>query len=118
MAGGRNLKVAEAMREELTQLLREDVKDPRLTIDGLMTVSYVEVSGDLGVATVRVSFIGTPEKQVSAALAALERVAGFLRGEIGRRLNMRRAPEIRFVQDKSGEYAAHIDELLKNDSHD
>ena len=94
-------RLAEAMREELSSLLAREVKDPRVAAAGLVTVTRVEVAADLGVAKVGVSALG--------------RVAGWLRGEVGRRLSLRRAPELRFVQDRGGQHAEKIDRLLKGE---
>ena len=108
-------RLAEAMREELSSLLAREVKDPRVAAAGLVTVTRVEVAADLGVAKVGVSFLGGDDVRTRAALAALGRVAGWLRGEVGRRLSLRRAPELRFVHDRGGEHAEKIDRLLKGE---
>jgi ribosome-binding factor A len=110
---GRRERLEAAMRDELAPLLRE-VRDPRVAKAGLMTLTRVELSKDYAVAKVGVSFVGgsgDPE----AAMAAIGKVAGYLRGELGRKLNLRHAPELRFAHDRAGEYAAHIDALLKDD---
>jgi ribosome-binding factor A len=107
-------RLAAAVQAELAAIVGTHVKDPRVARAGLMTVTKVEVSKDNRVAKVGVSFIGG-EGDPDEAVAALGRVAGFLRGEVGRRLGVRHAPELRFVHDRSGEYAARIDALLKED---
>jgi ribosome-binding factor A len=112
--GGRKVRLAGAIQTELAQLIARDVRDPRVARAGLATVTKVELSDDLAVAKVGVSFVGG-EGAPADAVKALGRVAGFLRGEVGRRLTLRHAPELRFVHDRSGEHAARIDALLKGE---
>jgi ribosome-binding factor A len=111
----RAARLGQAIREELSLLIQREVKDPRVKAAGLCTVTRVEVAGDLGVAKVGLSFVGGTEEQAAAAMKALGKVAGWLRGEIGRALSLRRAPELRFVHDRGGEHADLIDRLLKGD---
>jgi ribosome-binding factor A len=103
------------MKHELAQLVSREVKDPRVHAAGLVTVTRIELSGDLSHARVGVSFIGGDAAAAEKAMEALGRVAGFLRGEVGRRLGLRHAPELKFIHDRSGEHAAHIDALLRGD---
>lgn len=110
---GRRERIEAAMRDELAPLLR-DVKDPRVAKAGLMTLTRVELTRDLSVAKVGVSFVGG-EGDPAEAIKALVKVAGYLRGELGRKLALRHAPELRFAHDRAGEYAAKIDALLKED---
>lgn len=110
----RSVRLASAIQTELAQLIPAEVKDPRVARAGLLTVTKVEVSGDSRVAKVGISFVGG-QGDPALAIEALSRSAGFLRGEVGRRLALRHAPELRFVHDRSGEHAAHIDALLKED---
>lgn len=110
---GRRDRLEGAIRDELAKLMGE-VRDPRVAKAGLATVTRVELAGDLAVAKVGVSFVGG-EGKPDAAIQALSKVAPYLRGEVGRRLGLRHAPELRFAHDRAGEYAAHIDALLKED---
>ena len=112
---GRAERVAAAIKGELAMLLLREVKDPRVEQAGLVTVTQVEVTRDLRLATVLVSFAGADLEAATQAIAALSRLTGYLRGELARRLTLRRAPDLRFVHDRSAEYAAHIDALLKDD---
>ena len=111
----RAARIAEALRDELSRLIRLEVKDPRIGAAGLLTVSGVRVSGDLGHAEVGISFAGGDPKNAEAAMKALGRVAGWLRGEAGRALGIKHAPELRFHHDRSGEALAHIEALLRDD---
>ena len=105
-------RVAGNVRAALAELLLEEVKDPRVQAAGLVTVTEVRVSKDLRYADVSVSFVGG-EGGPAAALQGLACAAGFLRGELGRRLDLKFAPELRFHHDRSAEHVAEIDRLLK-----
>ena len=97
------------MREEIATFLANDVKDPR--VNGLVTVTAVEVSRDLRHARVFVSVLGA-ESQRAATFDGLDAVATHLRGRVGRALRLRVAPEIEFKNDESIAHAAHIEQLL------
>ncbi|MEZ4330915.1 MAG: 30S ribosome-binding factor RbfA [Myxococcota bacterium] len=93
-------RVAEQIRAELSQILRDEVRDPRIR---LMTVTRVKLAVDLGAATIFYSPLGEdPDAPRRAELAAaMKSVAGFLRRQLSRRLALRRTPELRFVLDES-----------------
>jgi len=102
-------KVNSLLRQELSELLRREIKDPRLS--GLISITYVEITPDLKTARVFVSSLGgTAEKD--AILQTLSSASRFLRGELGRTINMRYTPELEFCWDDSIERGAHILELL------
>jgi len=102
-------RVAEAVREEIAAALAGGVKDPRVT--GMVTVTGVEMSRDLGAATVFVSIYGTDAEQAST-LEGLQATSHKLRGPVGRALKLRVAPYINFKQDDSIARAARIESLL------
>ena len=102
-------RVAEAIRVEVATFLSQDVKDPRIV--GLVTVTGVDVSRDLHVATVFVSIYGSASEQ-AATRDGLDSVASHLRARIGRALRLRVAPEIVFKPDESIARAARIETLL------
>jgi ribosome-binding factor A len=102
-------RVAEAIRVEVATFLNQDVKDPRVV--GLVTVTGVDVSRDLRVATVYVSIYGSEAEQ-SATRDGLASVANHLRARVGRALHLRLAPEIVFKPDESIARAARIESLL------
>ena len=110
--GGRRPRLEGAIRDELALILGRESVDPKVQRAGLLTVTKVELSVDNTVAKVGLSFVGG-EGDPDEAVASIAKRAGYLRGEIGRRLTLRHAPELRFLHDKSGAYAAHIDALLK-----
>jgi ribosome-binding factor A len=102
-------RVAEAIRVEVATFLSQDVKDPRIV--GLVTVTGVDVSRDLRVATVFVSIYGS-ETERAATMDGLGSVANHLKARLGRALRLRVAPEIVFKQDESVARAARIETLL------
>src|SRR5579863_9698367 len=108
VAGHRHERLAGEIRQEISAMLAGELKDPRLA--GLATVTEVRMSPDLKQAKVYVSVFGTPAEQDSA-LKGLRSAAGFVRHELSERLQIRRAPELFFVLDRSEEYAQRIDQL-------
>ena len=118
MAGSRKERVAAALRDELAELIVREIKDPRIHAAGPLTVTQVKLVDDLRVATVLVSFVGGSDEAATAAIVALGAAAGFLRGEVARRLTLRRAPELRFLHDRSAAAVARIDALLRGDGGD
>lgn len=106
----RSNRVAEQVRKEITQMLIKDVNDPRVKA---ITVTGVEVTGDLQQATIFYSVLGD-EKVRDDARIGLEKSKGFMRKEIGSRIRLRKTPELMFEIDTSVEYGSRIDELLRN----
>ncbi len=90
-------------------MISGELKDPRI---GFATVTRVDLSGDLHHARVLVSVLGSPEAQ-EATLAGLSSAAGYVRREIGRRLRLRRAPELVFILDHGAEEGEKIEALLQ-----
>jgi len=113
----RTERVNELIRHELSDLLLRDLRDPRL--DGLISITRVEVTPDLSNARIYVSVMSETADQAEA-LKALNAAAGYLHKELVHRLEMRRVPFLSFVLDKSIEEGAavlaHIDEALRQDS--
>ena len=112
-AGGsqRQLRVGELIRHEMAELLsRGDIHDPVVEAH-MITVPEVRMSPDLRLATIYVMPLGgRDEKNV---VAALERNKRYVRGEIGRRVNLKFAPEIRFRVDERFDEAERIEKLLR-----
>ena len=103
-------KVAHRMRREVAEILQRKVRDPR--VSAMVSVTDVEVTQDLSFAKIYVSVMGKPE-EVAASLEALAHAAGFVRHELGERLDLREVPEVRFVHDTSLDRGARVEELLK-----
>jgi ribosome-binding factor A len=108
--GHRHERVAEEIRHEVSAMLAGELKDPRLA--SLVTVTEVRVTPDLKHARVFVSVMGTDAEQAST-LAGLAAAAGYVRHELTERLQMRRAPEVHFLLDRTEEYGQYIEELLR-----
>jgi len=104
----RKNKIAAEIQRIVNELLLAEVKDPRLTG---VTVSAVEVSGDLGVATVFFSTISLDDDP-SDVREGFERARGFFRSRVAEALQLRRVPELRFRHDTSARRAAEISRLI------
>jgi len=105
----RSEKVAEAIHEEISTLLINGVKDPRV---GLVTVTSVKLTDDLRHATVYFSVRGADAERKDGEVG-LNSAKGFLRREVGKLLRMRFVPEIVFKYDDSVAYGNHIESILK-----
>ena len=108
MAGKRRARLNEQLKRELTALIQFEVRDPRV---GAITVTDVDVTPDLYHAKVFFTLHGDEDDR-RKALAGLQAAAGFLRGELGRRMHIRRAPELHFTFDDTLAHALHIERLL------
>ncbi|MDD2573153.1 MAG: 30S ribosome-binding factor RbfA [Bacillota bacterium] len=103
-------RLSEEIKREVSDILRNGVKDPR--VNPLISITQVQVSRDLSYARIYVSLFGS-EKAKKDALEGLERARGFVRRELGGRLKLRNVPEVSFLVDDSIEYGSHINQLLK-----
>ncbi|WAA10757.1 30S ribosome-binding factor RbfA [Fervidibacillus albus] len=101
-------QVGEQMKKELSDIISRKIKDPRI---GFVTVTDVEVSGDLQQAKVYISVLGG-EAERENTLIGLAKAKGFIRSEIGRRIRLRKTPEIFFEFDESIDYGNRIETLL------
>lgn len=108
MSSLRIAKVQELMKQEVSQIILRELKDPRI---GFVTVTKVDITPDLREAKIYVSLMGTEEEK-QASFAGLESSLGFVRREIGHRIKMRYTPQISFAVDTSLDYGTHIQSLL------
>ncbi|MGI6343723.1 MAG: 30S ribosome-binding factor RbfA [Bacillota bacterium] len=99
----------ELLKTEISDIIQNSIKDPRV---GFASITSVEVSNDLRHAKVYVSVLGT-EQEKQDTLTALNRAAGFVRSEVGKRISLRHTPEILFRPDSSIEHGAHINAILR-----
>lgn len=106
----RQERVAQQIRRELSDLFREGLRDIRLG-ETLMSVTDVRVTKDLSVATVYVSVLGDEAEQATA-MSVVDRSTGYIRKEIGQRIQLRHVPELRFVLDHSLERGVRVLTLL------
>lgn len=104
----RTQQVGEMLRAELDDIIRKEVKDPRI---GFFSITHVDVPTDLRTARVFVSVLGS-DREREETLDALQQAAGFVRFHLKPRLRMRQIPEIIFKGDQSMAYAAEISEAL------
>jgi ribosome-binding factor A len=102
-------RVGEAMRDVIAELLAREIKDPRI---GMITLVGVDVSPDLRHARIHFGCLGDEEAR-RRSLAGLQSAAGFMRGQLARRLRLRYAPELTFVPDTTAEEADRLASLLK-----
>lgn len=106
----RTSRIAEEIKRELSDLIRNHIKDPRLP--EFVSVTAVKVTKDLRYAKVYVSVLGDEGKKKDT-LAALESAAGFIRHEIGQRINLRYTPEFSFKLDDSIEHGMYLSKLIE-----
>ena len=109
MATRRVLKAAEAIREVIGMSILRDIQDPRVSD---VTITYVEVSGDMQQAKVHVSIMGTDTKQ-KLCLKGLQSAAGFFQRKIADRIQARYTPRVLFVLDKGVKHSIQIAKLLR-----
>ena len=108
MAKYRQGRINDEFQKEVAMILR-DVKDPRVS-GAFISVTAAEVTPDLKYAKVYYSSLMGDKKEVKLGLRA---AAGFIRGQIARRMNLRITPEITFIEDGSIEYGAKISKILE-----
>ncbi|QQS54266.1 MAG: 30S ribosome-binding factor RbfA [Candidatus Competibacteraceae bacterium] len=104
----RTRRVGEQIRRELADLIRAELRDPRLT---LVSMTSVEVSRDLAYARIYVTSMGEPAERVEQ-VAELNRAAPLLRRELGRRMHIRIVPKLEFRYDEVVERAARLSALI------
>ena len=105
----KNTRINEEVMRELSNIIRLEVKDPR--ISPVTSVVSVEVAPDLKTCKAYISVLGDDEA-VKKTLEGLKSSAGFIRRELARRINLRNTPEITFVSDQSIAYAAKMSKLI------
>lgn len=102
-------RVAEQVRREIAELIRSEVKDPRV---GMISITDVEVTPDYAHAKVFFSTLGG-SAQVAEVLAGLSKASGFLRRELGKRIRIHTTPQLHFVFDESLERGMDMDQLIR-----
>lgn len=105
----RSVRVADLLKQEVSDIIRNEIKDPRI---GFVTVTSVDLSQDLRHAKIYISVLGSEDER-SKSLQGLESAKGFIRSQLGRRIRIRHIPELMFRNDESFAYAAHIAEVMK-----
>ena len=108
-------RIGNVIRNELSTLIRRDLRDPRVS---LASILEVEVSRDLHYAKVRVSVLGE-DGQRDTVMEGLRHASSFLRRRLGQNLRLRVVPELEFILDRGAEYSRQITDLLEDlDIHD
>lgn len=105
----KNTRVNSEVQRELSNIIRGEIKDPR--ISPLTSVVMVEVAPDLKTCKAYISVLGDEEAQKNT-LEGLKSALGFIRRQLAKNLNLRNTPEIRFILDQSIEYGVHMSRLI------
>lgn len=107
-------RVSGLIQEVLAELLKKNIRDPRLA---MATISSVKMSRDLKLARIYFTIYGDSQKSEEAA-QGFESALGFIKRSLARRLGLRYMPNLKFFYDESFEYGSHIDQLLEKLSTD
>ncbi|RCX11405.1 ribosome-binding factor A [Anaerobacterium chartisolvens] len=107
----RTSRISEEVKREISNIIQNELKDPRLP--GLLSIISANVTRDLRYAKVYVSVMGSEEDKKNA-ISALKSAAGFIRRELGHRVQLRYTPEIQFELDNSIEYGAYMSKLIND----
>lgn len=106
----RNQRMGAQVLRTLSELLRSEVKDPRLAT---VSLTDVELTRDLGVARVYFSLLN-PDDDPQPALAALTKAGGFMRSKLGQAMKIRHVPELRFAHDDSIAHGSAMSKLIQD----
>jgi ribosome-binding factor A len=102
-------RIADQIQRELPELIRHEVKDPRV---GMLTITEVEVNRDMEFAKIYFTTLGG-EAEHAACLAGLQRASGFLRSLLSQRMQLRVVPKLTFVYDRSVERGIALAQLIE-----
>ncbi|THB70009.1 MAG: 30S ribosome-binding factor RbfA [Gammaproteobacteria bacterium] len=105
----RNQRVSDQIQRDLSELIRKEIKDPRI---GMVTISEVEVAGDLAIAKVYFTVLGGSQEQNLQSGEILNKAAGYLRSLLGKGMKIRTVPQLKFLYDNSFENASQISDLI------
>ena len=106
----KNTRINMEVQRELSDIIRTEIKDPRVT-RAMTSIVSVEVTPDLKYCKAYVSVLGNAEA-AQAAIAGLKSAVGYIRRELAHRINLRNTPELLFVLDQSIEYGVHMSRLI------
>lgn len=105
----KNIRINEEVHRELSNIIRSEIKDPR--INPMTSVVAVEVAPDLKSAKAYISVLGD-EKSQKDTLAGLTSAEGYIRRELAKSVNLRNTPQIRFIMDQSIEYGVNMSKMI------
>jgi ribosome-binding factor A len=111
----RRARVAHTIRLHLSEMIHRELKDPRIDGVPLISVNTVELNRDMSIARVYVGFPGASDAAADDAIRALTAGAKRLRGPLARRMNLARAPQLRFSLDTSDEFNYRLGEIVRED---
>ena len=106
----KNTRINAEVQRELSEIIRNEVKDPRLA-EAMVSVVSVEVTPDLKYCKAYISVLGSDEA-AKAVVEGLRSAVGYIRKELARRVNLRNTPEIKFILDQSIEYGVNMSRLI------
>ena len=106
----KNTRINAEVQRELSEIIRTEVKDPRLAA-AMVSVVSVEVPPDLKYCKAYISVLGSDEA-AKAVVEGLRSAVGYIRKELARRVNLRNTPEIKFILDQSIEYGVNMSRLI------
>lgn len=107
----RTERISSEVKKELSKILRDDLSDPRLSNEAMVSITDVEVTNDLSFADCYISVLGD-EQNKEDVLDALDQAKGYIKILIGERMRLRSMPEFRFKLDNSIEHGAYMDKLI------
>ena len=107
--GMRSKKVEGQLKKEISIILQEDLKDPRI---GFVTITRIDLTGDLRHAKIYFSILGDEVNQ-EASIEGIKSAAGYIRKLVGERLNLKYVPELSFRLDKSIEYSVNLEKTFE-----
>lgn len=107
----KNMRINEEVHRELSNIIRSEIKDPR--INPMTSVVAVEVAPDLKSAKAYISVLGD-EKSQKDTLAGLTSAEGYIRRELAKSINLRNTPQIRFIMDQSIEYGVNMSKMIND----
>lgn len=106
---GRGLRVADQIQRDLAEIIAYELKDPRV---GMITITEVQVTPDYAHAKVYFTTLIDNDEAVQNTLSGLRKAAGFIRGQLGRRLTIHTTPDLHFVHDKSTARGMELSKLI------
>mgnify|MGYP000003870066 FL=1 len=110
----KNIRINSEVQREMSQIIREDIKDPR--VHPLTSVMAVEVTPDLKFAKIFISVFGNEEEK-EKTMEGLKKSAAFARMQLAKRMNLRNTPELTFILDESIEYGVNMSKKIDEVNH-
>lgn len=107
----RMIRINDEIQKELSQILRSDLKDPRVGV--ITSVLKVDTTNDLKYCKVYISVLGDEDKK-QEVMSVIKNATGYIRSLIANRINLRVTPEFKFILDDSLEYSFKIDSIIKS----